>query len=116
MTTCLSSKICQTLFIHKFMVLWFLLSCSQIFACFDFSFHDKVITKLTQCHKFSDTSSQHPVVKNKQETIFSDFSVTTRAVIGSCLQAIECLETKPQVSSSLGRKFGTTSFVDYNTN
>ena len=71
---------------------------SRFFACLFSKFHDNSVTKLTECHNFSDSTSQQqpvtslPVVKNKQqETVFSDFSVTTRAVIGSCLQAIQCL-------------------------
>ena len=31
---------------------------------------------------------------NNQQQIFSDFSASTRAVIGSCLAAIQCLQTQ----------------------
>ena len=38
-------------------------------------------------------STQHPVVSNNQQQIFSDFSADTRAIIGSCLASIQCLQT-----------------------
>ena len=33
-----------------------------------------------------------PVIKQKDEQIFSNFSVETRTIIGSCLEAIQCIE------------------------
>ena len=35
-----------------------------------------------------------PVIKQKDEQIFSNFSVETRTIIGSCLEAIQCIEEK----------------------
>ena len=45
------------------------------------------------------TSSPPAIIKNHQETdetLFSNFSASTRAVIGSCLAAIQCLETEAE--------------------
>ena len=40
------------------------------------------------------SSTSHPVMTNNQQQIFSDFSASTRAVIGSCLATIQCLQTQ----------------------
>ena len=34
------------------------------------------------------------MIKQKDEQIFSNFSVETRTIIGSCLEAIQCIEEK----------------------
>ena len=47
----------------------------------------------------TETTTPPPMMKNSTHsgTLFSNFSASSRAVIGSCLSAIRCLETKAEV-------------------